>query len=195
MSPRTKEQYEGIRQRSISAIQEAALELFARNGYHNTSISQIAKEAGVSKGLLYNYFASKEVLLKEIVMGAVEVGERFMEQLASSMEEPADRLRWLTEATFATVQENRRYWKLMTALALQADALSGLMPVLKVKQEERIRSIASLFEALGAEKPREMAYYYGAVLDGILLHYMQMEADYPISAMKAMVLQQFTPDT
>jgi AcrR family transcriptional regulator len=195
MSPRTKQQYEGIRQRSISAIQEAALELFARNGYHNTSISQIAKEAGVSKGLLYNYFSSKEVLLKEIVMGAVEVGEQFMEQLANPTEEPVAQLRWLTEVTFATVQENRRYWKLMTALALQADALSGLMPVIKEKQEESIRSIASLFEAMGAENPREMAYYYGAVLDGVLLHYMQMVADYPISAMKAMVLQQFTPDT
>ena len=53
--PKTKEQFEEIRNKSKAAIIEAALELFANNGFHNTSITQIAKKAGVSKGLMYNY--------------------------------------------------------------------------------------------------------------------------------------------
>jgi AcrR family transcriptional regulator len=179
----------------MSAIRAAALELFARQGYHSTSISQIAKEAGVSKGLLYNYFASKEVLLEDIVSGALEVAEQFFEHMATAAEEPAERLRWLTEATFEAVRQNRRYWKLMAALALQSDALSELMPMLKQKQEESLRAMAALFEELGSDKPKETAYYYGAVLDGILLHYIQMEEGYPLDAMKTMVLQQFLPNT
>ncbi|PLX21155.1 MAG: hypothetical protein C0599_08290 [Salinivirgaceae bacterium] len=52
-------------------IVDAAITLFGENGFHNTSISQIAKNAGVSKGLMYNYFESKEELLKYIFdMGA-----------------------------------------------------------------------------------------------------------------------------
>ncbi|HEY6906435.1 MAG TPA: helix-turn-helix domain-containing protein, partial [Ignavibacteriaceae bacterium] len=52
MSPRTKEQFEKLRESSRTEILNAALELFAQNGFHGTSISQIAEKAGISKGLM-----------------------------------------------------------------------------------------------------------------------------------------------
>jgi AcrR family transcriptional regulator len=178
----------------MSAIRAAALELFARQGYHSTSISQIAKEAGVSKGLLYNYFASKEVLLEDIILGALGAADQLTQQLESMEGGPSEQLRWLTEATFATVQENLPYWKLMAALAMQADQLEAIKPLLKEKEEQNVRLIAAIFEQLGAKQPREMAYYYGAVLDGVMLHYMQLGEGYPIGAMKNLVLKQFIPN-
>lgn len=42
---------------------DTALDLFARQGVDNTSIKDIAREAGVAQGLLYHYFASKDDLL------------------------------------------------------------------------------------------------------------------------------------
>ncbi|MEJ2103763.1 MAG: TetR/AcrR family transcriptional regulator, partial [Ignavibacteriaceae bacterium] len=68
MSPRTKDKFEEIRQKSREKIENIALELFALNGYHATSISKIAKSAGISKGLLYNYYESKEQLLNAVIM-------------------------------------------------------------------------------------------------------------------------------
>jgi len=68
-----------MRQVSEQAIKQAALELFAHHGYHSTSISQIAKEANVSKGLVYNYFDSKEELLRHIVLEAAAAAEGNME--------------------------------------------------------------------------------------------------------------------
>jgi AcrR family transcriptional regulator len=47
-------------------IIEAARKVFAEKGYHETTMNDIAKEIGVSKGALYSYFKSKEELLKEI---------------------------------------------------------------------------------------------------------------------------------
>ena len=41
-------------------ILDAALEVFAQKSYHGASMSNIAKLAGVSKGLIYNYFTNKE---------------------------------------------------------------------------------------------------------------------------------------
>lgn len=193
MSPRTKKQFEEIRQKSTAAIKTAAMELFARNGYHSTSISQIAREAGVSKGLLYNYFESKEALLHDIIMEAVELGEQMMGQVISSDADAAEQLQWMTEATFGTVQKDLHYWKLMTALAFQTDVLTSLMPELKKKQEEAVGVISGIFRRLGTEQPEKEALYYGAVLDGIMLHYMQMEAHYPIEEMKAFVLKRFLP--
>ena len=44
----------------------AAVRAFARKGYHGCRISDIAEEAGVSHGLVYHYFASKEEILETI---------------------------------------------------------------------------------------------------------------------------------
>ena len=48
-------------------IMNAALLLFVSKGFVATKIEDIAKKAGVSKGTVYLYFASKEVLFKEMV--------------------------------------------------------------------------------------------------------------------------------
>lgn len=48
-------------------ILAAGLDLFTRKGYAATKISDIAKHAGMSVGLLFHYFASKEELYKELV--------------------------------------------------------------------------------------------------------------------------------
>ena len=47
-------------------ILEAARVVFAKKGYHDATMDDVAKEVGVSKGALYTYFESKEDLLKEI---------------------------------------------------------------------------------------------------------------------------------
>src|SRR5660397_145107 len=67
MSPRSAKQFKEIRKEKKDLIMEVALELFAENGFHATSISQIAKKAGISKGLPYNYFESKKELLDELI--------------------------------------------------------------------------------------------------------------------------------
>jgi TetR/AcrR family fatty acid metabolism transcriptional regulator len=47
-------------------ILRAAITVFARNGYHRSRVSDVAKEAGVAYGLVYHYFTSKDVLLETI---------------------------------------------------------------------------------------------------------------------------------
>ncbi len=56
MSPNSKEKNELIRSRSRSNIMDAAVELFAHNGFHSTSVSQIAKEAGISSRAFLHKF-------------------------------------------------------------------------------------------------------------------------------------------
>lgn len=50
-----------------NAILEAGLELFVQKGYSGTKISDIAKKAGMSTGLMFHYFESKEQLYIELV--------------------------------------------------------------------------------------------------------------------------------
>lgn len=48
-------------------ISKTSLELFCKNGYHVTTTNQIAKEAHMSIGSLYEYYANKEAILLEIL--------------------------------------------------------------------------------------------------------------------------------
>ncbi len=49
-------------------IMKTALNLFAKNGFYNTTIADIAKEMDMSVGNMYNYFPSKESLAKELLI-------------------------------------------------------------------------------------------------------------------------------
>jgi TetR/AcrR family fatty acid metabolism transcriptional regulator len=49
-------------------ILDAAVRVFARQGFHSCRVSDIADEAGVAYGLVYHYFASKEQVMNELFM-------------------------------------------------------------------------------------------------------------------------------
>jgi len=51
------------KQQTRAAIMEAAFNLFGERGYENTSISSLAKAAGIGKGTVYSYFSSKSEIL------------------------------------------------------------------------------------------------------------------------------------
>lgn len=48
-----------------TAILEATQRLIAKNGFHGTAMSKVAEEAGVSAGIIYHYFSSKDELIDE----------------------------------------------------------------------------------------------------------------------------------
>ncbi|HOK88754.1 MAG TPA: TetR/AcrR family transcriptional regulator [Candidatus Hydrogenedentes bacterium] len=56
----------------------AALEIFSERGFHGATMDQVAERAGVAKGTVYRYFASKEELLRELFREAArELAEQF----------------------------------------------------------------------------------------------------------------------
>src|SRR3954463_16584466 len=50
-----------------TGILDAALAVFSERGYHDAAIDEIAGEAGVSKALIYEHFASKQELYAELI--------------------------------------------------------------------------------------------------------------------------------
>ncbi|MDR1616179.1 MAG: TetR/AcrR family transcriptional regulator [Syntrophomonadaceae bacterium] len=63
-----KKPKEGKRQRIIVA----AIKIFSRNGYHNTKMEDIAAEAEIGKGTIYEYFSSKINLFQSMFEGGLE---------------------------------------------------------------------------------------------------------------------------
>ena len=66
MSPRSQALSETMKTESRNAILSAALELFARKGFSATTTDEIAKKAGVSKGLIFTHFKTKDDILVTI---------------------------------------------------------------------------------------------------------------------------------
>jgi len=191
MSPRTKKQNEAIRQQSEAAIKEAALEMFAKYGFHSTSITQIAKEAGVSNGLMYNYFSGKEELLHTIIQDAIEVNDASWLKFLNADLPAAEKLRQAMDATFELVKSNLHHWKLLTALAFQPDVAQKMEAVIMNKKTFYIQLLTGVFEEMGFEDAQLEVFYFAAMVDGIFLHYMNMEEHYPLDQMKEMIWRRY----
>jgi len=116
--PRSSEQFDKIRTQRKKLIMDTALELFSENGFHATSMRQVAQKAGVSKGLAYNYFSSKQEILDTIVKtGFDSVYAHFDLNHDGVLTE--DEFRHFIRQTFNMVFENRIFWKLFLSLMLK----------------------------------------------------------------------------
>ena len=116
--PRSKVQYKQMREEKRVLILNTALELFAEHGFHSTSIEQIAKKAGISKGLTYNYFESKKSILDEILktgFDAIYANFDLNKDGILTYEE----FDFFIRKSFAVMTENRSFWKLYFSLMMQ----------------------------------------------------------------------------
>ncbi len=76
--------YQRRKEERPQEITAAAFAAFAENGYAATRVEEVAKRAGVSKGLLYLYFKTKEELFKAVIKSVVI---RRVDALIASLEE------------------------------------------------------------------------------------------------------------
>ena len=73
-------------------ILRAAVKLFSDKGYYATTISQIAREAGVSTGLIYQYFKDKDDVLFLTLKLVLETYEHEIPPRLEGIEHPVERL-------------------------------------------------------------------------------------------------------
>jgi TetR/AcrR family fatty acid metabolism transcriptional regulator len=75
------------------AILRAATTVFARNGYFNSKVADIAREAGVADGTVYLYFKSKEEILHQIFDRSVEEALGAARKRVERITDPREKLR------------------------------------------------------------------------------------------------------
>lgn len=108
---------------TVEAIRERALACFAAQGYHGTSLREIARDSGTTLGTLYHYFPSKEGLLLDLMKSAMEPLLESLERVEVVREpSPESQLFWLTKGFVEFAATNQR-------LAILADVeLRALSP-------------------------------------------------------------------
>ena len=190
MSPRTEKQNLEIRKHKEELILTTALELFSQYGYLGTSMQSISKEAGVSKGNLYNYFESKEVLLEAILvqglMQFTELLDSYPKELVSENDfETAIR------GNVRVLKSNTRYWKLYFSLLTQPQAQPLFQKVFAPFLEEYMTVFESYFKNKGDENPQVTSMLLGSTLDGVSLGYLMMGEQYPLDDVLNNLIEKF----
>ncbi|HRG38322.1 MAG TPA: TetR/AcrR family transcriptional regulator [Bacteroidia bacterium] len=191
MSPLSKEQFEAIREESKTKIIAVALQLFSKKGFENTSISDIAKAAGISKGLTYNYFKSKDELLEAtllfILRNVVEVLEK-----GQLLTDPFKRLEFFIRTNFELLKKEPDFWKMFIVLSLQLDKKSKAAKILKDYWGRLFENAINIFKEMGHENYLEMAYQYGAMMDGLSMQYILLnDPSFPFDETLEKVIKQY----
>ncbi|WP_418955442.1 TetR/AcrR family transcriptional regulator [Streptomyces tritici] len=103
----------GRRPRTRAALLKAALESFAEQGYHASSIEQICERAGFTRGAFYSNFSSKDELFLALFD---EHSERTVTRLAQAVDalEPEDLTLEGLAALAARIEPEERDWYLVT---------------------------------------------------------------------------------
>ena len=96
-------------------IEEAARELFIKQGFHATSMRDIARNAEVSLGNLYNYYETKEAIYQSIINRYSEIVNQKLGGIFEQIDEPLDpaNLRKFGEMVGELVNQHSDFWLLM----------------------------------------------------------------------------------
>lgn len=104
----TNDQIQGKREQGKyerrERLYEAALALFRSQGYEQTTVDQITRRAGLAKGTFFNYFPTKDAILRH--MGVREVGRLGAATLAGSETSNVGKLKRLLIALAASLERD-----------------------------------------------------------------------------------------
>ncbi|MDC1221502.1 TetR/AcrR family transcriptional regulator [Salibacteraceae bacterium] len=190
MSPRTTAQNEIIREERKAQILDAALHVFAEEGYHSASVSKVAKRAEISKGLIYNYFHSKEEVLRALI---IDLFDYAMNALKMKPEEVIsdERFKEIIELSiYIPLQEPQR-WKLYMSLVFQQNVAELLMSEMEPRMGPFMQQMMVYFQGKGYEDPMSMMRVFSATLDGIQMHCLLDPKNFPAKKAQEYLINQF----
>lgn len=176
--PRTREQNEKIREERRAEILAAAIGLFAKDGFADTSVSAVAKAAGVSHGTIFLYFPTKEDLFRAAVLEPLLTWEGRYIELLGAGGSPIERIERFVRQQVRDVAARESYVRLVhyvlglrsrfPDMAQEIFGFSG-------RQMAAMAPIIAEGQALGQlapGDPRGIAVTYFAWLNGAPLVYL-----------------------
>lgn len=138
-----------------------ATRVFARSGFHETSMNDVAEEAGVTKPVLYQHFASKRDLYHAVI---ADVGLRLNEsvmKVASSAESPREAVELGFRAYVNFVEEDPDGFVVLFGGSSREDKEWA---AIAARVEQSVAdSIAALLAAEGMSEPHRQAVAHGVV--------------------------------
>jgi AcrR family transcriptional regulator len=135
-------------ERKKGHIEDAAKQLFIRQGFHATSMRNISARAGTSLGNLYNYYPTKEAILGSIISKYQKVIDERLKSIFDQLSEPlsSDDLTRFARLVKEMVNEHHDFWLLMYIDVLEFENRHFRKMFENVTQKLRRRFAASFDE-------------------------------------------------
>lgn len=193
---------------SVAQIVDAAIRVIARQGYARTSLMDIAKEVGMSKGAVHYHFPTKEALMTQVLQTACDaVAERTLAAWKDS-EAPEASIRSSLRELWGVRAELSDEAKVVADLMTQALHDSSLRPPLAAYYNFAVAQVnthlTSQLDKLGLQPkvdPATLPRLLHAVLDGLLMQKIvdpeAINDDQVIEALETLAgaLFEFKPNT
>lgn len=138
---------------------ETAIEVFATDGYHDTTMDRVAAAAGVTKPVLYRHFPSKRDLFLVLLH---DVGERLAKTVTSAtavVSSPQDQVRNGFRAYFRFVADEGPSFRLLFGEGVRADA--EFAEAVHAVEREMARIIAAMIDIEGLSDPGRLVLAHG----------------------------------
>ncbi|MFG1910831.1 TetR/AcrR family transcriptional regulator [Kribbella sp. NPDC048928] len=181
--PRSAGVNQELRERSRERILAAALEVFAAKGFEAASISDVTAAAGVSRGLVSYYFATKEHLAAELL-------DRWLDGIAGIMSiqgTPDERLAGIIDGSLLAAATTLPIQRLAISLMMQPGTHDVFARVEDAKSarlslvEDAIRAV---FVARGADDPAVEEMLLRATLEGVTVKLAIYRETFPLEAVR-----------
>lgn len=167
-------------------ILTTALELFAKESFASVSTNRIAKQAGVSEGLIFKHFKSKHGLLEAIIDDATRrAGEIFAPLMTEP--DPAKVIRLYIELPFNADPANFDYWRLQFKLKWEEDYSPS------AKLEPMQQRLAWALRKLGYKQADFEAKTLMQIMEGVAVDIMRGQMQNP-TKVRNFLLRKYLPN-
>lgn len=157
---------EKLRQRRTELILETAEEILTRKGYHSTSVDEIAAQAGVAKGTLYQHFPTKEDLFFALIEQSLTQFEQLVQQVAAS---PSDARQKLERVFYYVYGEQPGKHGQLLRLLRNNEELSLRLQMKKAQSGERLNEAIDQLRTI-LEEGKAQGLFDPAIATELMLH-------------------------
>ena len=131
------------------AILDAAIRVFARQGFHSARVSDVAAEAGVAYGLVYHYFDSKDQMLNELFSERWSLLLEAIRQADADLDTPQDKLKAAAGFIIESYRHNPELMKVIIVEVTRAANSFGRthLPEIREAYDQIAKIVADAQEA------------------------------------------------
>ncbi len=166
----TRKEREFLRHKA--EVMHVARDLFAKNGFHNVTMHDIAREAEFSVGKIYKFFPNKEELYTEMVLEKAAEFNSANKKAIAGGKDPMESISAAIKAKVKVLTDNAEYLRIYLYETQGAgfNMRASLEAPIKKKYDEYLQRVAGVFKE-GIKKGLFRtgdSYYYALALDGII---------------------------
>lgn len=159
-------------------IVDTAIRTIANRGYSGASLAEIAREAGISKGVISYHFEGKGELLEEILSRLLREPAEFIKQRVDATDRAPDKLRAYVTANFEFMKSHRNHYVALVDLWDSRTSSTEANRFKAEAYEPSRRYLSRILEAgqrsgeLRALPHETMASVIQAAIDGVMLQWV-----------------------